>query len=144
MNPLKLLKTGELVADGWNESSAAAWSVALQGVEERGVGGRGGVRLAFSFQLAKRASGVSSTAVGTTSSCWWVVAGGFRGGGVEEDEASVLMSAPRCARRTVRFQMTAAAFFFVRLAFRVLLIFPMTLEYPWIRKNVLSNKKDIF
>ena len=70
-----------------------------------------------------------------------MVAGGFRGGGVEEDEASVLVSVPRCARRTVRFQMAAAAFFFVRLAFRVLLIFPMTLEYPWIRKNVLSNMK---
>ena len=29
MKPLKLFRTGELVADGWKWSSAAAWSAAL-------------------------------------------------------------------------------------------------------------------
>ena len=113
MKPLKLIRTGELVADGRNWSSAAAWSAALSDGVMLVAGGHGGVR------------------------------GECVGGGVERVEASVLRSGPRCARRTVRFQMAAAAFFF-RLAFRFLLIFPMILEYPWIRKKVLSNRKGFF
>jgi len=113
VKPLKLFKTGELVADGRKLSSAAAWSAAFSNDVLLVVGGRGGVQ----------------------RECV--------GGGVEGVEASVLMSGPRCARRTVRLQMAAAAFFFF-LAFRVLLTFPMILGYPWIRKNVLSKRNRFF
>ena len=82
VKPLKLFRTGELVADGRKWSSAAAWSAALSDDELLVVVGRGGVR------------------------------GECLGGVVEGAEASELRSGTRCARRIVLFQMAAAAFFF--------------------------------
>ena len=71
VKPAKLCKTGigELAALGRNCSSAAA-SAATRSAAAFG-GGSGGVRgrWAFSFQLARRASGVSRAEVGTTSRC---------------------------------------------------------------------------